>query len=134
MKFIQSLFLVVLFFPLMFSSCTPEASSESCKSFTGTPTESVTGPTSTTVGVPVNLNVVFFVYNTCGFFDQFFEEEIEGIKYVTVNAVYDGCVCEEITLLKSATYSFVSQTAGTYTLRFKISNTTYVEHTIEVTN
>jgi hypothetical protein len=134
MKTFIKILIITVSLSFIFTNCTPEASSQSCQSYTGTSTESVSGPTSTTINVPIQLDVVFVVFNTCGFFDQFFEETIDGIKYITVNAVYDGCECEDVVLLKPVTYNFVAATAGTYVLRFKISNTTYVEHTIEVTD
>ena len=132
-KFVKIL-TITTFLSILFSNCSPESSSEICQSFTGTPTESVSGPTTAAVGEIISLDVNFLVYNDCGFFNQFYEEIIDGIKYITVNAIYDGCQCEDITLIKPTVYNFSASTPGTYKLRFKVTNTTHIEHIIEVTN
>lgn len=134
MKAFIKILIITVSLSFIFTNCTPEASSQSCQSFTGTPTESVSGPTNALVGETVSLDVNFVVYNDCGFFNQFYEEVIDGNKYITVNAIYEGCQCEDIALIKSTVYSFSSSTIGTYVLRFKVTNTSYIEHTIEVTD
>lgn len=131
MKIFKSLAILFLF--LSFISCLPDQSDNGCYEISGTPTIAVQGPTASTVGVPVNLDVTYTVINTCDTFYLFFEENTEGVKEITVNVRYDGCNCEEEITDRIRQYEFVSLEPGTFVLRFKTTNTTYIEHIIEVT-
>lgn len=126
-----SVILMMSFFLL--TSCFSDDRDSNCYEISGTPTTSVDGPTETTLGVPVNLDVTYTVMNNCDSFYLFFEEEMLGAKYYTVNVRYDGCNCEQENYSRTTTFEFVPPSVGTFALRFKTTNTTYVEHIIEVT-
>ena len=131
MKIFKSLF--VLFSFLMLSSCISSDSDNSCYEIAGTPTISVDGLTTTTVGVPIYLDITYSVINTCDTFYLYYEEISEGSKYVTVNVRYDGCDCWQNVTNRTRQYEFISDEVGFFSLRFKTTNTTYIEHIIEVT-
>jgi len=127
------LLLSIVFFTI--SSCDlSDDGKQSCTKTEGTPTASVTGPTEAATNETITLEIGFNVYNSCGDFYLFYEQNILDIKYITVNAKYDGCTCTTGVITKTANYSFTAATAGTYVLRFKTSNTSYIEHTIVVTD
>jgi hypothetical protein len=129
MRFIK---ILPFLLPFLFFSCLSENSDNACYEITGMPTTSVDGPIETTVGEPIELVVTYNVANDCDSFYLFFEEELDGAKYVTVNVRYDGCACPPITRTRTKTYEFVSSETGTFSLRFKVTNSTYIEHIIEV--
>jgi hypothetical protein len=124
---------LLLFIILTASSCLSDENNNSCYEISGTPTTSVDGPNSTTVGVPITLEITYTVMNNCDSFYLFFEEELLGAKYYTVNVRYDGCNCEQQNFSRTQSFEFVSQQVGSFALRFKTTNTTYVEHIVEVT-
>ena len=64
---------------------------------------------------------------------MYYEEISEGSKYVTVNVRYDGCDCGQNVTNRTRQYEFISDEVGFFSLRFKTTNTTYIEHIIEVT-
>lgn len=74
--------------------------------------------------------VDFWVMNGCGEFGSF-EEIIEG-NTITVKAVakYKGCVCTESMKALDEVYSFNPPTPGTYTLRFRSSEDTFITETV----
>lgn len=106
MKIFKPLF--VLFMVLSLSSCLKNDSDSTCYEISGTPTTAVQGPTATTVGVPINLDVTYTVLNTCDSFLLFFEEIDQSVKYLTVNVRYDGCNCEEEVTDRIKQYEFIS--------------------------
>lgn len=126
--FLPSLLLIFLL-----SSCISDDRVNNCYEISGTPTTSVDGPTETTLGVPITLQVTYTVMNNCDSFYLFFEEEMFGAKYYTVNVRYDGCNCEQQNFSRTTPFEFVPQAVGTFALRFKTTNSTFVEHIIEVT-
>ncbi|MFY8186904.1 MAG: hypothetical protein ACOVLC_02980 [Flavobacterium sp.] len=129
----KSFILFSIFTVFTLSSCLSEDVNNSCYEISGTPTTSVDGPTETTVGVPITLDVTYTVRSNCDSFYLFFEEISQGAKYYTVNVRYDGCDCELRNYSRTEPFEFVSQEVGSFALRFKTTNTTYVEHVVEVT-
>ena len=130
MKYFKFFF---VFAAVLMSSCMSENDENACYSITATPTTAVTGPTETTVGVPITLNVTYTVFNNCDSFYLFFEEITQSAKYYAVNVRYDGCNCPSQNYSRTQPFEFVSQEVGSFALRFKTTNTTYVEHVVEVT-
>ena len=131
MKIFKSLAILFLF--LSFISCFPDQSDNGCYEISGTPTIAVEGPTTTTLSNSVILDINYTVINTCDTFYLFYEEISQGAKYITVNVRYDGCNCTQETTNRSTQYEFIPEEVGTFSLRFKTTNTTYIEHIIEVT-
>lgn len=93
----------------------------------------VTGPTTTTVNVPVTLNVTFRVANSCGAFNRFVQTTTFP-KNIVALVDYSGCQCTDTpsgSLTKP--YTFTATAAGTYELRFLQENNLYITRTITVT-
>ncbi|MHA3788874.1 hypothetical protein ACX0HA_11730 [Flavobacterium hauense] len=99
-----------------------------------TPATEVTGPTTTTIDLPVVLDVTYLPYGTCGKFNAFSETDIFP-KDITIVVDYEGCECPENKDTKVEPYTFKSNKAGTYELRFRTGNTSnpYISKTITVT-
>ena len=129
--------LVSLFFLMtLFVSC-DLTKDQDCYEITGTDIRTVAAaPLETTVNVPIDLLVTYSVYKNCSSFYLFHESIFEGATYITANIRYDGCDCQilEEGQGKSENYRFVASTPGNYILRFKTTNTTYIEREIIVTN
>jgi hypothetical protein len=125
----------VLFISLL-SSCNLNDDQE-CFEITGTDIRSVAEePVTTTVNVPIDIPVTYSVYKDCDTFYVFHEEIFEGVTFITANVRYDGCNCNviEAGAGRIESYRFVATTPGTYILRFKTTNTTFIERAIVVTN
>lgn len=125
---------IFLFFVfIIFYSCSLENNTNSnCIYYEGTSTTAVEGPSETTRNVPIDLTVTFNVYNSCGQFYLFHEEPITNGKIITVNAVYEGCDCTQALYQRTKNYTFSSSTTGSFLLRFKLTNATYIDKTITV--
>lgn len=131
-KIINLLGLLVL--AVSFQGCLSDNDDQNCLYYQGEGTLEVIGETEAIVGTVVPLEVKFRVFDSCGEFYMFHEEVVNTTtKIITVNAVYDGCNCTVGSLVKSAVYNFRALTVGTHTLRFRINNSTFIEHVIEVT-
>jgi hypothetical protein len=116
---------------ITFSSC--DTSTPECWEISGTGTISVDGETETTVNEPLQLLVTYVVVNECDNFYLFFEEISEGVKWITVNVRYDGCNCPGKVVNRVQPYNFVASEPGEYVLRFKVTNSEYIEKIITVT-
>lgn len=97
------------------------------------PATTVTGPETTTVNVPITLNVTFSVGNSCGVFNRF-AETTSFPKTVVALVDYTGCQCTAVTTPTTKTYTFTAPAAGTYEIRFTTANNTQpIVKTITVT-
>jgi hypothetical protein len=125
-----------LLFISLLSSCNLNDDQE-CYEITGTDIRSVAvEPFSTTTNVPIDIPVTYSVYKDCDSFYVFHKEIFEGVTFITANIRYDGCDCEviEAGAERIESYRFVAPNPGTYILRFKTTNTTFIERAIIVTN
>ncbi|MDI1255239.1 MAG: hypothetical protein PSV16_03980 [Flavobacterium sp.] len=131
MKLKSILFLLLT--AVAFSSCDISGSNSStCSQIIGIGTTAVTGPTVAAVNETIVLNVSY-IRSSCATFSNFYEvNDVDG-KLITVNVQVDPCACtSEETITESKNYNFKRTTAGTYVLKFKVTNTTFVTHTIVV--
>lgn len=94
---------------------------------------SVDAPETATVGEVIEIPVDFQVMNSCGEFYQFKESGTEMTRTITVEAVYNGCNCAEVIETKTATYEFIPEENGEYTLNFTSGPTEFITVTIDVT-
>ncbi len=115
------------------SSCDIGGSSDCTSQYVGVGTTAVTGPETAAINETITLQVSFSVSNNCGEFQLFHTEQGEPNEtIITVNAKYDGCNCDKTAVVKTEPYSFKAIAAGTYVLRFRKDNTTYIDKTIVV--
>lgn len=135
MKPYKIYFTFVLLAATAFTACSLDADGDNyCFSQATIATQGVTGQDSTTVNVPVTLNVSFRILNDCGAFNRF-NETLEFPKDIAPLIDYTGCECEETTGIVSRPYTFNAATAGTYQLRFLTANENApIVKTITVTN
>ena len=124
-------YLVLLFTAIALTSC--GESDTQCWEIMGTGVTLVEGETQTTVNTPLDLTVHYRVFNNCGNFYTFFEEISEGIKWITVNLKYEGCECDSQLRIETETYTFIGDNPGEYVLRFKMTNSEFIEKVIVVT-
>lgn len=77
-------------------------------------------------------DVEFGVDNACGQFDSFNQTTNGTTTTIQVIAKYEGCVCTQETPLRHAVYFFSKSTPGTYILKFKMKNNSFIAHTVIV--
>lgn len=126
----KNLFFALLSFVFL-TSCGNDDNADNCVSFSESYVDSVELlETADAIGFPYK--VKFIVMNGCGGFGSF-EETVAG-NTVTVNVIakYEGCVCTEAIEVKEAVYSFNPTAPGTYTLRFRNTEDTFITKTITV--
>jgi hypothetical protein len=123
-----------LFFSLlMLSGCDVGSDEQKCHSDSiGVGVTAVTGPETAAVDETITLNVAFKVLNDCGSFQVFNKAATEDATIITVNVQYDGCSCGATDLDRTAPYTFKASVPGVYVLKFRITNSTYITHTITV--
>ncbi|RXG13383.1 hypothetical protein DSM03_10441 [Leeuwenhoekiella aestuarii] len=113
------------------SKTTTEESEECIKIETAYVSE-VTGELEIEAGSTLDLTVSFPVMSGCGRFNEF-KESVSG-KTITieVEAIYEGCICTMDIPIRTTTYAFKPSEKGDYTLKFKSSDSDYIEKTITV--
>lgn len=125
----KNLFLILIGFVLL-TSCGNDDNAGNCLSYSEAYVDSVE-PMENADGVGFLFKVKFIVMNGCGDFGSF--EEINGNSTtVKVIAKYEGCVCTEAIEIKEVVYSFNPTAPGTYTLRFRNSEDTFITETVTV--
>ena len=92
----------------------------------------VTGATTANVNQEIDLTVTFAVVNSCGAFGAFTESTAGNTTTVDVSARYSGCTCTQTPVLRTTVYKFKRAVAGTYTLLFYQTQTTFLTYTITV--
>jgi len=125
----KKIFLGLISMVLLSSCGNDDNGSDNCLSYSEAYVDTVEPlETADAIGFPFKVN--FVVMNGCGDFDSF-EETVAG-NVVTVNIIakYEGCVCTEALEIKEAVYSFKPTTPGTYTIRFKDSEDTFITKTV----
>ena len=132
---IKTLFLIFSAF-IVFScdsvSKTPEEESEECTKIGIAYISEVSGEQAIEAGNTLDLTISFPVMNGCGQFNEF-KETVSG-KTITieVEAIYEGCICTMDIPIRTTTYAFNPSEKGNYTLKFKSSETDYIEKNITV--
>lgn len=106
----------------------------SCPTVIGISATAVTGPTEAQVNEEISLPVSFKIASACGDFNRFYVDPngLPSERTITVNATYDACDCDNVYTTETEPYKFKAATAGTYTLKFKTTNTTFVTHVVTV--
>lgn len=136
MKLIFKTMLIALAF-ISFSSCDlggdDNFSTQNCTYLAGIATTAVTGPITANVNEEISLTVSFTLANNCGKF-HLFNEAIGANrdKIITVNAIFEGCNCDNVPVAKTETYKFKAVSEGVYNLKFKKANDEFLMHTITV--
>lgn len=126
---------LIAFAAVLFVSCDiTEKNSSSCPVIIGIATTAVTGPTETTVDVPITLEVSYKTKKNCGSFSSFFKNPSSDplVDIITVNCSYDACACDQVESIEKENYTFKKSTAGVYVVKFKKTNETFIEHTVTV--
>jgi hypothetical protein len=124
-----------VFLALFISSCDPAGSGgNNCPQTIGVSTSAVTGPIEAAVDVAINLEVSYITKKNCGAFVSFFKDLSPSplTEIITVNASYDVCSCDEVVSTEKQIYVFKKSIPGIYILKFRETNTTFIEHTITV--
>ena len=125
----KKIFLVLISFAFIVS-CSNDDDADNCTSFSEAYVDSVESiENADAAGFLFKVN--FLVLNGCGDFGSF-EEIIGDTTTVKVISKYEGCICTEAVEIKEAVYSFNPTAPGTYTLKFKTSEDTFITETITV--
>jgi hypothetical protein len=122
---------VLLIFIL--AGCSPGSNDPVCDYHVAAYATGVTGPTTALVNQEIDLTVSFGVVNGCGLFESFTETTTGTTTTVNIGARYNGCNCAQVAAIRTAVYKFKRAAAGTYTLLFRLTDTTFITYSITVT-
>ena len=130
----KTMLLAVMLFSI--TSCDlggDDTSVQNCNYPIGIGTTAVTGPTTASLNEEIELTVSFTLGNNCGKFHQFYET-LDGNrdKIITVNALFEGCNCDNSPVAKTEKYKFKAVSEGVYNLKFRKANNEFLIHTITV--
>lgn len=92
----------------------------------------VEGPDEGQVNEPQVFDVDFAVINGCGGFQEFKENTDGNTITIEVFAIYQGCVCTQDVPIREVDYSFTPSSQGTYTLKFKSGESTFIEKQLTI--
>jgi hypothetical protein len=126
--------LIFVFFAMLViaTGCSTEAGDDYCFQQLYTGIDTVTGPETTTVNEPIQLEATFKIVNTCGSFMRFNTTPGYPKKILAV-VNYVGCSCAETLQNVTRPYTFEASQPGEYELRFIKPDETYIVKTITVT-
>jgi hypothetical protein len=134
-KFKLQSVLFVLFAATVLISCDKDDDSPSTPELItkNTFVTDVTGPTTGKVDEAITLNIAFTVDNSCGDFNKFIDVTIDKEKGLQVQAKYPSAICDKkVPEPKTTTYQFKSTAKGSYTIKFRKSETEFKTHTIVI--
>ena len=125
---------LLIFFPLVPISCSDEDEEPRvCTELKPEEVISVDAPETAMVNEPVQVEVQFEVMNSCGEFNGFVESGTETERVIAVQAIYDGCNCNQVIETITETYQFIPVEAGEYELRFASGETEFITAKLTVT-
>ena len=126
---------LIAFVAVLFASCDiSDTNSSSCPIIIGVATTEVTGPVETAVNAPIILEVSYKTKKNCGSFSSFFKNESVDpmVDIITTNTYYDQCNCDEVESVQTENYTFKKSEPGTYVVKFKKTNESFVEYAVTV--
>lgn len=115
------------------TSCSLDDGNRNCSQIIGTSTLGVTGPTTAAVNEEITLTVSYRLAEACGDFYNFNNQTVSATENnVGVLVTYDVCECDNVYTVKTEPYKFKVAVAGTYKIKFAITNDTFLIHTVTV--
>lgn len=124
--------LLFAFLLIFFISCKKDNEPDTCLSYTTAPVINVTGANTALVNQEIDIAVEFGIFNGCGEFINIDEIITGNTSIINVNVKYEGCVCTQVVFTPTKIYKFKKLIAGTYELKFKQADNTYLTHSIVV--
>lgn len=116
-------------------ACDPGSNDDggNCQELAYVGAASVSGPDTASPNETVSYTLNFLVDNSCGSFNSV-SEEANGAyeKTLTILVLYDGCNCSAGQFPRTGTYSFTPTIANTYTLKFRVTESTFITKTLVV--
>lgn len=127
----------MIFFLLLFSfaliSCSDDDDQTECISFETENVTSVDAPETAMVDETVDIEVDFTVSNSCGEFSRFLETGSATTRQIVVEAIYEGCACNEVIETITAVYTFTPEEPGEYEMNFASGENDFITANITVT-
>lgn len=127
----KNIFLALISLAFLTSCSNDDNGSDNCLSYSEAYVNSVE-PIENADAAGFLFKVKFNVMNGCGGFGSFEETVVGNTVTTNVIAKYEGCVCTEAIEVREAVYSFNPTTPGTYTLKFRNSEDTFITETVTV--
>ncbi|MDD3005476.1 hypothetical protein [Flavobacterium sp.] len=117
---------------LLFISCNSnDDTPDNCIEFHTADIETVT-PSAVADATGYFFDVGFRVINGCGQFYSFEQTTEENVTTIEVVAEYRGCICTQDYPLRQKMYQFTQTLPGTYTLKFKRLDGTFLLQTVTI--
>ena len=119
---------------LLFMSCNSnDDNADNCIEFHSADIETVI-PSPVADATGYFFDVGFRVMNGCGQFSKFKVTTEENTTTIEVIAVYKGCICTQDAPVRQKMYHFTQTVPGSYTLKFKRLDGTFIMQTVVVEN
>lgn len=87
---------------------------------------SVNSPSTGSVNETITIEVSFQVFNGCGGFGKFIENQNNTTKNIEIEAKYQGCICTQDLPIRTTNYKFIPTRTGNYKLNFRSSPTEFI--------
>lgn len=129
----KSLWFICFLVFSMLTSCSKDEQNRDCNSTKNTPVQEINAPETAVVNQTVEIEVSFFLNNSCGSFSKFLAEGTERSRIVYIETNYEGCTCAQVIKSETRIYEFTPTETGTYMLKFQKTPDTLTEIKIEVT-
>lgn len=127
----KKIFLAVASTFLLMACSNDDNGSDNCTSYADAYVDSVEEVT-TADAAGFLFKVRFSVINGCGDFNSFKEIASGNVRTVTVEAKYEGCICDTALHTKEAVYNFKPTAPGTYTIKFRNTEDTFITETVTI--
>jgi hypothetical protein len=122
---------VVVLISAFVISCDYRKEEEECRIIEITGVNQVEIQDTAISGAEVPMSIYFGVHNGCGQYYNLLQNTDLGYdREFQVQAVYDGCVCTDNAPLRQVSVPFRAFVPGTYTLKFKSADNSFVIKTL----
>lgn len=119
-------YFLILFVFAALASCNKDDSNKDCVEFEIAYVTNVEAPEIGTVGETLEIEVSFDVYNSCGDFDDFIQQQENNTRIIEIKVKYEGCICLQAISTITERYSFKPSAPGNFEFKFKSAEDEYI--------
>lgn len=110
-----------------------DGNEKNCSQIIGAGAVAITGPTEAAINEEITLTVTYKMATSCGDFYAFNNQTVNATeKKIGVLVTYDVCNCDNLLTNVTEPYKFKVAVAGTYKLKFAVTNEVFLTHTVTV--
>lgn len=113
-------------------SCSKPQDNTKCISYSSAQVTKVSGPNTALVNQQITVTISYYLTNGCGHFEGIDATSATNSTTINLKARYEGCICTDNLIGGETNYTFKSDKAGNYYLKFLQPDKTYLVDTIIV--